>query len=227
MKNKRKTRTVSLIRFTLIELLVVIAIIGILASILMPALKKARDMAKKINCASNLKQLGVVMSLYSSDNDDYFMPFEDTGRQQWIGFNALTAWNYTYCFGYTDKEKIILCPSQKVTGEYQRRLYGYCANQLRSNEGGTLMGATNNSTYPFCKLSKILNPSGTIALCDGYRKVDLISADLILGEESMPGSDCLYPRHNGTLNSLFADLHVNSLNGAEATNPKYWTLAND
>ena len=94
--------------FTLIELLMVIAIISLLASILLPSLNRAKDLARRVVCASNMKSCGLATRLYANDFGGKILMYTWDGKEEVVWHEALTMNNYLD--KGTDSE-VLLCPS--------------------------------------------------------------------------------------------------------------------
>ncbi len=95
--------------FTLIELLVVIAIIALLLSILMPALRKAKSIARNVVCMSNMKQQNLIFTLYATENDDRF-PDRGGHAPHFVKYG--TADKTRECLdSYIDVPEITICPA--------------------------------------------------------------------------------------------------------------------
>ena len=122
--------------FTLIELLVVIGIIGILASLLLPALSRGTQKAQGVSCLNNGRQMMTAMTLYAADNKDFFPPNPDDGNKvaghNWVGGQAgvggadefnpdvLKDPNRSLLTSYLSGNTTVFhCPGDRRTGYYQ------------------------------------------------------------------------------------------------------------
>lgn len=181
--------------FSLIELLVVIAIIAILTSILLPALNSAREMAKQIGCANNLKQIAVGEQMYMEDHDAYIgcdnfwyygvCPYLENGRE-WANDMKPAA----------NPGNVWSCPADPSGVKTTYGGGGYPA------WGAPWAIYTDPySSYATRKISAYKNPSA---------KVFILGANypFIWGNQQFSLSGRLLGRHRSRNNVLFLDGHV-------------------
>jgi prepilin-type N-terminal cleavage/methylation domain-containing protein/prepilin-type processing-associated H-X9-DG protein len=128
--------------FTLIELLVVIAIIAILAAILFPVFARARENARKANCQSNLKQLGMAMLQYSQDYDETFPKLKVGPALNIPQTPELGGFNWSEGYGYWQDWATAILPYVKNTGVYRCRSNSWVSSMINY---GVPANAVNSS----------------------------------------------------------------------------------
>jgi prepilin-type N-terminal cleavage/methylation domain-containing protein/prepilin-type processing-associated H-X9-DG protein len=188
--------------FTLIELLVVIAIISILASMLLPALGKAKEKGVTIYCVNNLREVGLAMQMYGDDSNDR-LPLS-TAVITVPGQGAFPGSWAASLQPYYQNTNVLRCPA--LNGQYNKSGWSYFMGSVAFS---VLASSTN-----------LVNPASV-----NLRSITTASFYPISGDCNYPSSptnadlnnndvDTLFglpsPIHNNRVNVLFADWHVKS-----------------
>ncbi len=202
--------------FTLVELLVVIAIAGVLAALLLPALSRAREGAKRSSCANNLRQIGIAFECYLLEHDGTYPAWQDMPLSQppgyWLwmgrGWRQLLA---PYIPGDKGTPGVFYCPSdsrERSIDVFERTSYAYSMAFYHSPEQiDSLDDVSDNYTNPLPALPQrqamVANPSRKILVGEWF------------SNHSAWGNDAGWFGTGGKRLHLFADYHVEYLDWQE------------
>jgi len=219
----RRYRQTNRFGFTLIELLVVIAIIAILAAMLLPALGKAKDKAKAIQCINNLRQVGIALRLYADDNQDFLwnvngsIPNDgqwtaDPNTLAWLDpTDSLAYWALGYSSYFAKTKNVFRCPAAKHVDEWRDVGRTYPADWWLNSSYGMCQYITTpfnapRGGPPLLKISRFIYPTTTIFCQDSAEQrmegpgdsIGLFPGKTAILDEWTPGSiyGSLYSGYN-------------------------------
>lgn len=213
MKTAHQTgRGISRVGFTLLELLVVVAIIGILAALIFPAFSRARESGRAISCAAHLKQIGLGLMQYESDNDGYYptagatVLWDEidpaTGRGPWM----------QQIDPYVKSRQIYKCPSDSHS-DYS---YFLSARAAYLDKGQFAPVFATRIAFP----DKFVLGGDTGDFLTEDADKDDYTQNCVGGPDN--GTPAMkWQQHNGRQNILFADGHVKRFG---AFNPELMTF---
>lgn len=190
-------------KFTLIELLVVVAIIGILASLLLPSLSKARDKAKQAVCMSNQKQCGIALFSYGTTYNSLTAKDERNGGKKSYWAGLLVHLEYL-----SDEPKGVRCSSYPpFNSELYYGTFGinYYSHTGVNNDSNAIENRINADSV-FIDHHKIATPTEFVLLVDSTNIAGNSQAHW--AHSSSNSSSGPHTRHGNKANALFADGHV-------------------
>jgi len=236
MKNNNK-------KFTLIELLVVVAVIGILASLLLPSLGRARDSAFSASCKSRLKSLSLAMLMYADDNEDWavFRASQPkyTESQTWATYCRLGPYlmdTRSEPDWYRFYSKKYLCPKASYALSEKTNYIEDRPYELRFSYGMNTSNLSINKNRKFggIKFTQVIDPSNKILFSDSVSEsVTQVNAGYgmyIGGNYEEPANSWnkqVAYRHENKSNIVYYDGHIGPVNHLQLTSNSIdqWTLS--